>query len=111
MKTIECNGPENDEILDSGFTVEPSRVVGAPRIAECLINLECKLEWERPLLEGGGWHVFAGRIVHVAMDDVALELDPEKRMQALRTMYNLRSTLNPLTGEAGPSSLPVIGES
>ena len=111
MKTIECNGPENDEILDSGFTVEPSRVVGAPRIAECLINLECKLEWERPLLEGGGWHVFAGRIVHVAMDDVALELDPKKRMQTLRTMYNLRSTFNPLTGEAGPSSLPVIGES
>jgi flavin reductase (DIM6/NTAB) family NADH-FMN oxidoreductase RutF len=111
MKTIECNGPENDEILDSGFTVEASRVVGAPRIAECLINLECKLEWERPLLEGCGWHVFAGRIVHVAMDDVALELDPEKRMQALRTMYNLRSTLNPLTGEAGPSGLPVIGES
>jgi len=110
MKTIECNGPDNDEILDSGFTVEPSRVVTAPRIAECLINLECKLEWERPLLEGGGWHVFAGRIVHVAMDDAAFELDPKKRMQTLRTMYSLRSTLDPLTGEAGPSSLPVIGE-
>ena len=43
------------------------------------------------------------------MDDAAFELDPQERMQVLRTMYNVRSTLNPLTGEAGPSSLPVIG--
>ena len=108
MKTIEYNGIENDEIPDSGFTIEPSQVVQAPRIAECLINLECKLEWEKPLSEGSDWHIFAGRIVHLAMDDAAFELDPKKRMQTLRTMYNLRSTLNPLTGEAGPSSLPII---
>jgi hypothetical protein len=26
-------------------------------------------------------------------------------------MYNLRSTMNPLTGETGTDSLPIIGES
>ena len=109
MRTIENNGMENDEIVDSGFTVESSRRIQSPRIAECLINLECKLEWERSLFEGSDWHVFAGKVVHLAMDDVAFELDPQKRMQTLSTMYNLRSTLNPLTGEAGPRSLPVIG--
>ncbi|UCC63176.1 MAG: flavin reductase [Anaerolineae bacterium] len=109
MKTIENNGPENDEILDSGFTIEPSQVIQAPRISECPINLECRLAWERPLFDGSEWHVFAGRAVHLAMDDATFELDPQQRMQTLRTMYNLRSTLNPLTGETGPSSLPVIG--
>jgi flavin reductase (DIM6/NTAB) family NADH-FMN oxidoreductase RutF len=111
MNTIKYNGPENDEILDSGFTIESSQIVKAPRIAECLISLECKLEWERSLHESGGWHVFAGRIVHVAMDDAVFELDPRKRMNILTTMYNLRSTMNPLTGETGPDSLPIIGES
>ena len=110
MKTIEYNAIENDEITDSDLTIERPRVIQTPRIAECLINLECKLESERPLFQDSSWHAFVGKVVHVAMDDAAFELDPQKRMQTIRTMYNLRSTLNPLTGETGPSCLPVIGE-
>jgi hypothetical protein len=49
--------------------------------------------------------------VHVAIDDAVFELDPRKRMKILKTMYNLRSTMNPLTGETGTDSLPIIGES
>lgn len=109
IQTIENNGMDNDEITDSGFTIEPSQVVDAPRIAECLINLECELEWEWPLSAESEWHVFAGRVVHLALNVAAFELDPERRMQTLSTMYNLRSTLDPLTGEAGPCSFPVIG--
>ena len=109
MKTIEYNGLESDEIVEAGFTVGTAQVVRAPRIAECLINLECKLEWDRSLFEGSEWHIFAGRVVHLAMDSAAFELDPQQRMQTLRTMYSMRASLNPLTGEAGPSSLPIIG--
>ena len=109
MATIECNGMDNDEIIDAGFTIEPSKVIVAPRIAECLVHVECELEWERSLSQDSDWHVFTGRVVHLAMDASAFELDPEKRMQVLSTMYNMRSTLNPLTGEAGPANLPVIG--
>jgi flavin reductase (DIM6/NTAB) family NADH-FMN oxidoreductase RutF len=108
MATIEVNGMDNDEITDAGFTMEPCQVIGVPRIAECLINVECKLEWDRPLSPESNWHVFTGRVVHLAMDDSVSELDPEKRMQILSTMYNLRSTLNPITGEVGPGNLPVI---
>jgi flavin reductase (DIM6/NTAB) family NADH-FMN oxidoreductase RutF len=108
MLTIENNGLDNDEIVDSGLTVEPSRVVQAPRVAECPINLECRLEWDRPLFEGSEWHVFVGRIVHAAMDEKAFVLQPGERLEALKTMYNLRSTLNPLSGEVGPASLPVL---
>jgi len=110
MKTIENNAIENDEIIDSGFTIELPRLIQTPRIAECPINLECKLEWGRPLFQDSNWHVFAGKVVHLAMDDAVFELDPQTRMQTLRTMYNLRSTLNPLTGETGPNSLPALGE-
>jgi flavin reductase (DIM6/NTAB) family NADH-FMN oxidoreductase RutF len=109
MKTIEINGPENDEITDAGFTVEPASVIEAPRIAECLISLECKLKWQRPLFEGSRWHVFAGRVVHLAADDAAFELDPGKRLVRLDTMYNVRSTLDPLTGEAKPGGLALFG--
>jgi len=109
MATIEYNGMDNDEIIDSGFTIEPSQVIQAPRIGECLVNVECKLEWERSLSRDSDWHIFAGRVVHLAMNEAVFELDPQRRMQTLSTMYNLRSTLNPLTGETGPSSLAVIG--
>jgi len=109
MRTIEENDPENDEIMDSGLTIESSREIQTPRIGECLINLECQLEWHRPLSEESGWYVFAGKIVHMAMEDEVFELDPQKRMALLNPMYNLRSTLNPLTGEAGPPGLGEVG--
>ena len=55
FETIHCNRPDNDEITEAGFTVEPARMVQAPRIAECMVSLECRLEWQRPLLEGSRW--------------------------------------------------------
>lgn len=106
--TIEHNDIENDEIIDSGFTAESSRRIEAPRIGECSINMECKLEWQTPLFQGGNWHVFTGKVIHIAMDDELFELDPRKRVEKLNIMYNLRSTLNPLTGETGPAGSPVI---
>jgi len=110
VQTIACNSPDSDEIAESGFTLEVPRVVQAPRIAECAVNLECKLEWDHPLCEGSDWHVFTGKVVHLAMEELAFELDPAQRMKNLKTMYNMRATLNPQTGEIGQSLLPVIGE-
>jgi flavin reductase (DIM6/NTAB) family NADH-FMN oxidoreductase RutF len=110
MATIENNGADVDEITASGFTIERPYSIQAPRIAECLINLECQMTWERPLSEESRWHVFAGKVVHLAMDDATFELESQARLQTLQTMYNLRSTLNPLTGKAGASGLPVLGE-
>lgn len=99
FETIRLNGPDNDEITASGFTVESPRCVQAPRIAECLLNLECRLEWHRPLYENSPWHLFAGRVIHLGMDAEAMALDPVERMRALGLMYNVRGTLDPLTGE------------
>jgi flavin reductase (DIM6/NTAB) family NADH-FMN oxidoreductase RutF len=111
FETIYVNEADNDEITDAGLTVEPSQVIQAPRIAECQISVECKLEWHRPLYEGNQWHLMAGRIVHVAMDEKALERDPAERMRNVRLMYNIRGTINPISGEIyGPNSLGLINE-
>jgi len=111
FETIQHNHETNDEICDAGFCSEPALTVQAPRIAECALSLECRLEWEHPLYPGNRWHLFAGRVTHVAMDEAVLAATPEERMRALNLMYNIRSTINPLTGEYyGPNTLGLIGE-
>lgn len=111
FETIFCNDDETDEIGTAGFTVEAARMVQAPRIAECAINLECRLEWQRPLLEGNRWHILVGRVLHAAVDEAVMVTDPAERMQALELMYNVRGTVNPLNGDyVGPNSLGVINQ-
>ncbi|MEW5873332.1 MAG: flavin reductase [Chloroflexota bacterium] len=111
FETIFVNEADNDEISEAGLTVESAQVVRAPRITECPINIECRLEWRRPLYEGSQWHIMAGRVVHVAMDERALAHDPTERMKNMRLMYNIRGTLNPVSGEMhGPNSLGLIAE-
>ena len=99
FETIRLNTQDNDEITDSGFSIESPKCVQAPRIAECSINLECRLEWHRPLYENSPWHLFAGRVVHLGMEEDATAIDPVERMRILGLMYNVRGTVNPLTGE------------
>ncbi len=109
--TIACNGPDNDEIADSGLTIEAAQTVQAPRIAECAINVECKLAWHRPLHEGSVWHLFVGRVQHVAMDESAMVVTPEQRIANLELMYNVRGMVNPLNGEFyGPNTLGLLNQ-
>ena len=111
FETIRCNAPNNDEITDAGLTVEPAKIVQAPRIAECSVNLECRLDWHRPLYEGKRWRLMAGRVVHVAMDESVIVTDPTERMQAMRLIYNIRGTVNPLDGQQyGPNSLGLLSK-
>jgi flavin reductase (DIM6/NTAB) family NADH-FMN oxidoreductase RutF len=102
------NGLDNDEITDAGFTIEPSVVIESPRIAECLVNMECVLEWQRPLFEGSRQRLVVGRVVHLAMDERACVVDTAQRLGVLDTMFNVRSTLDPLTGKISPSGLGVV---
>ena len=99
-QTIARNGAENDEISDAGFTVEPGQTVKAPRIVECLVNLECRLEWDRPLYEGSNLRLFCGRVTAVAVSESLVGGGPEERLRALDLSYTVQSQLNPLTGDA-----------
>jgi len=109
FETIRLNAQDNDEITESGFTVEQPQCVQAPRIAECPVNLECSLEWHRPLYENSRWHIFAGRVLHLAMDESVMVPDPVERMRIMELMYNIRSTVHPMTGEQyGPNTLGLL---
>ena len=109
FETIHCNAPDNDEITQAGFTIEAARMVQAPRIAECSVTLECRLEWHHPLHAGSPWQLFAGRVVHVAMDEAVMVPDPVERVRAMGLMYNVRSTVHPLTGvQHGPNTLGLL---
>lgn len=111
FETIKCNASDNDEITEAGFTVESPMTVRAPRIAECSVTLECQLEWHRPLYETSHWHLFAGRVCHLAMEEAMMVPDPVERMQAMGLMYNVRSTVNPMTGEQyGPNTLGLLSK-
>jgi flavin reductase (DIM6/NTAB) family NADH-FMN oxidoreductase RutF len=111
FETIYCNGPDNDELADAGLTAEAARTVQAPRVAECAMVLECKLAWRRPLYEDSQWHLFVGRVLHVAVDETAMAVDPDRRLQALGLMYNVRGTVNPLNGAYyGPNTLGVLDQ-
>ncbi len=108
-ETIRCNAPDNDEITESGFTIEVAKTVQAPRIAECSVTLECRLEWHHPLYEVSPWHLFAGRVLHLAMEEAMTVPDPVERMRTMGLMYNVRSTVNPMTGEQyGPNTVGLL---
>jgi flavin reductase (DIM6/NTAB) family NADH-FMN oxidoreductase RutF len=109
FETINKNGPENDEITEAGFTLETARLVGAPRIAECFFNLECKLEWNRPITAANTWQVMTATVVHVAVDEAVMVPEPEERARRMGLMYNMRSNVNALTGEYyGPNTLGLV---
>ncbi len=111
FETIHCNAPDNDEITAAGFTVEAAKTVQAPRIAECSVTLECRLEWHRPLYADSPWHLFAGRVAQLAMEEAMMVPDPVERMRAMGLMYNVRSTVNPMTGEQyGPNTLGLLSK-
>ena len=65
-------GKKVDKFEKCGFTKEPSATVGAPRIAECPVALECRVRERMPL---GTHDMFLAEILSVAVDE---ELFDEK---------------------------------
>lgn len=88
-------GPEIDEFELTGLTPAPSEVVSAPRVAEALVNLECRLYDAVRVGEGmGGSTLIVGEIVlmHVADEVIDAEhlyvdvevLDPVARLPGVQ---------------------------
>jgi flavin reductase (DIM6/NTAB) family NADH-FMN oxidoreductase RutF len=99
-KTIEKYKYEIDEITENGLTVEQAVTVAAPRIKECFLNLECTLEWVRPLYEGSRYCVVCGRMKHIAMDDEYFDQNKKGLYGESGYAINIHSPKNPLTGES-----------
>jgi len=96
---IKYNGPDNDELSDAGFTIEQGETVKAPRIGDSLVNLECRLEWNRSLHQGSKTHLFCGRITAVAVHESLVSCGTEERLRAMDLPYCVQDQVNPLSGE------------
>ena len=108
LDTITNNADDTDEITAAGLTVEPAKAVKAPRIKECFLNLECNLGWHQPLHENSLWHVFAGEVVHVAIDSEYSKASSNQRYGDKGYIYNIHSPTDPATGEEEPSKVGKI---
>lgn len=66
---------EVSEFDEAGLTREPATVVGAARVAQAPVAIECELH---STLELGDSTVVLGRVVHVAVDEQVLD-EPDDR--------------------------------
>ncbi len=60
------SGRDHDKFGECGFTALPGKLVGAPLIAECPVNLECRVSQVIPL---GSHDLFLGEVVWVHYDE------------------------------------------
>ena len=98
-ETIKHNGHETDELAASGLTAVQSKIIKTPAIAESTVSLECSLKWDKSLVDDSRWSLLCGEIVQIAIDDDVMSVEPEKRIAAMNLMYNIRGTVNPLSGD------------
>lgn len=64
------SGSEVDKFALTGLTAEPASEVNTPLIAECHVNMECKV---RQKLELGAHDLFLGEVVAVHVDEEMLD--------------------------------------
>lgn len=100
--TVRNNKYEDDEITKSGLTAEKAVSINAPRIKECLLNIECEYLWEHEHFEGSRDVTIALKATHICMDTEYCDEKTKGRYGRTGYMYNIHSPRNPETGEVLP---------
>ena len=77
--------PGHDEAQHTGVALEPSEVVGVPRVAESPVSIECVLHGT---VSFGDSTVVFGRVVHIAVHAHAVR-DGRPRIEQLRPLARL----------------------
>ncbi len=94
------SGREFDKFKETGFTKEKAKVIGAPLIGECPINLECKLSKS---IELGSHTLFLGEVVGTHIDENIMsdgKFD-DKKFKVLGYISPHYFTVQELEGEYG----------
>lgn len=108
MSTIQNNFYDKDELALAGLSYQNGSKVNAPVAEDCFLNLECEVAWEKPLFEGSNHFVVCTRVVNVWFDEEHYNSEKLGRYGESGYLYNIRSTLNPETGEREPYRVAVI---
>lgn len=95
MATIRHNRFDDDEIAAAGLTAVGAGQVDAPMIEECFINLECKLKWEKEIVEGDDSVLMCLEVVSVHMDERHLDETDLGRTGKTGILYNLHHPIDP----------------
>ncbi|MBU7014205.1 MAG: flavin reductase family protein [Theionarchaea archaeon] len=85
-----------NELEKAGLTAIPSFAVGPPRIAECLVHLECREEWNKTYKDE---IIILGQVVSMSADEEFLEAQCEERYNMVRPLFPLGEWLYATLGE------------
>ncbi|HUW96229.1 MAG TPA: flavin reductase family protein [Anaerolineae bacterium] len=94
----QVSGRDTDKFAATGLTPEPASAVKAPLIAECHVNMECKV---RQQLELGAHDLFLGEVVAVhvnedVLDEQGKRIDYSKARPFVLTLAEYRGLSEPL---------------
>ena len=95
MFTIQNNAFDTDEITASGLTCIKADKVNAPLVAECFMNLECRLKWEKEICDGDDSVLACLEIVKVHIDEKHLDENDLGRTGDMGILYNIHHPINP----------------
>lgn len=105
-ETVFKNDNQADEIAIGGMTAEPSSAIGAPRIREAFLTMECTLESHTDLSGAGINSMIVGRVRHVSVDSnhgsIANICSPNA------FMYNVHSPKDAQTGLGETSAVAAL---
>jgi len=88
--------PEVDEFRETGLTPYKSKQVTPARIAECVVNLECKLKWHQ---EAGNHHIVVGIVVEADINSDVFSSDKIKLRIAIPQVYHVTGSSFLVGGE------------
>jgi flavin reductase (DIM6/NTAB) family NADH-FMN oxidoreductase RutF len=108
-ETIKNNDFDTDEIAESGLTAEKAKMVNAPKIKECFLNLECKYLWEKET-EGRDNIVMCVKIINISMDNEYYDEKIKGRYGKTGYLYNIHDPTNPETGKMEGDYLGIINK-
>lgn len=106
--TIKNNAYDDDEINSSGLTIEEARTVGAPRVKECFLNLECEYLWEHKSFKESKNVTVALRVKHVAVNPEHLDENKKGRYGLSGYIYNIHQPYSPVTNQQFGTCLGAI---
>lgn len=93
--TSQITDPGVDEMQAAGLTPAASRIIKAPRVAECPINIEC-VYYTTLVLPGHDWksthHVVVGRVVGVHIKDEFIGADGKIDILKIRPLARMGYT-------------------
>lgn len=95
--TVNRYDTDTDEVQASGLRAEPSKIVKAPRIAECFACLECRVDWLKDIEAGVKVSTLVqASIVHAAIDKSALGGGLIDSHRKRRFAFNVQEIVDPV---------------